>query len=138
MEEEFSGNMAQCLQDEEQAAASFQVAMADLQTGWARKSVSLVEQALVELGVALNDAAASLKDCNVTAAVADIEKVAKMLSEGEGGIIEVVIKETVGFFTRKGEITGVFKTLLGAWKAAQWQQAGEAAGKLVAILLQDA
>jgi len=138
LEEDYAGNITTCLSDEQAAITQFQAALANLEKGIARKSVSLLELAFQQFGVALQDTAAALKDCNVEGAVADLEKLGELLASGEGGIIEVVIKELVGFWTRRREVTTDIKALMTAWKQGAYGPAGVAVGKLVGILLQDA
>ena len=106
-----------------------------MQAGFKSKSVGLITAGIIDLGFGIEEIGKDIKACDVQDIIADIEKIAKELSSGAVGIIEVIIKETVNIFSHHKEITGDIKNAFTFWEEQKYQLAGVQVGKLLGFLI---
>jgi len=59
------------------------------------------------------------------------------LSQGIGGIVEVLVKEVINIFSHGQDLTQDFKNAINFWKVGDYYHSGFYVGEIVGILLQD-
>jgi len=92
---------------------------------------------IVELGAGLEDVSGVLKDCGFQGVIADVEKIVSAFKEGEGAIVEIVVKELIGIFVKRKLVFNDVSGAIAAWKIADYKTAGFDIGNLVGLLIVD-
>jgi hypothetical protein len=129
------GNVTECTQDAKLAFTTLERSFQELRDGFKRNSVYAITAGLIDLGFGIKELIDDAKACDIKEIIDDVLKIAHELSSGVGGIIEVVIKETINIFSHHREITNDFKNLILFWEQQKYELAGVQLGKLVGLLL---
>jgi hypothetical protein len=130
------GNVTECTQEAEFAYESLERSFQELQEGFRQKSVGLITAGIIDLGFGIQEIGKDLKTCDIGEILEDIEKIAKELSSGVTGIIEVIVKEAVNIFSHHKDITNDIKNAYSFWGQGKYQLAGVQVGKLLGFLIQ--
>eukprot|EP01132_Coremiostelium_polycephalum_P005135 gene5135-6395_t len=135
LEISMNANATQCIQQAGATFDDFSNGFTLISIGFKKKSISNVQQGLVDIGLGLQEIPQVLTLCKVEQFVAEIESLAKELSSGTAGIIEVILKEALNIFHNRVDLTTDFKTAISAWKSGDYTTSGKNVGEIVGVLL---
>jgi len=128
-------NATQCITESGATFDEFVTAFHLIDTGFQKKSVSLVGQGIEDFGLALQEVPVAFQTCGVEKFIQEIQSLAKELSSGTSGIIELVLKEALNIFHNRQDLTGEFKSAIADWKSGSYFGCGQNVGEIVGILL---
>ncbi|KAF2071730.1 hypothetical protein CYY_006954 [Polysphondylium violaceum] len=128
-------NATQCVTESGATFDEFVTAFHLIDQGFQKKSVALVGQGIEDFGLALQEVPVAFQTCGVEKFVQEIESLAKQLSSGTDGIIEIILKEALNIFHNRVDLSGEFKAAIADWKSGSFFGCGQNVGEIVGILL---
>eukprot|EP01116_Phalansterium_solitarium_P003266 TRINITY_DN1403_c0_g1_i1.p1 TRINITY_DN1403_c0_g1~~TRINITY_DN1403_c0_g1_i1.p1 ORF type:complete len:205 (-),score=87.87 TRINITY_DN1403_c0_g1_i1:515-1129(-) len=131
------GNVTECTKEGTTVIDDFDKAYTEIKNGFAHMNVPEIAAGLVDFGAGLDELAAALSDCGEEQLVADIANLAKYLSEGPKGILELIAKEILNFFNQENTLGYDYKRAIAAWDAdpRDYKTAGFYTGEIIGIFL---
>ncbi|EFA76764.1 hypothetical protein PPL_09515 [Heterostelium album PN500] len=131
MEIAMNGNSTECVVESNATFDDFANGFTLIGEGFDHLSASDVEQGIELVGEGLAQIPQILSLCGVTEFIGDIVNVAKELSSGTGGIIEVILKEALNIFHNREDITEDWKNMVNDWKSGDYQSSGQNLGLVI-------
>jgi len=131
------GNLTECVKDENTIIEDFDKAFAAIKQGFDHMNIPEIAAGLVYFGDALQEMATALGDCGEEQLVEAIANLAKYLSEGPKGILELIAKEILNFYNQEATLGHDYKQAIAAWEAnpRDYKAAGFYSGEIIGIFL---
>jgi len=129
--------LTECVKDETTLVQDFDTAFQSIKNGFDHMNIPEIAAGLVEFGAGLDELASALNDCGEEELVAAIANLAKYLSEGPKGILELIAKEILNFFNQENTLGYDYKKAIAAWNAdpRDFKAAGFYSGEIIGIFL---
>eukprot|EP01108_Squamamoeba_japonica_P001755 TRINITY_DN1778_c0_g1_i3.p2 TRINITY_DN1778_c0_g1~~TRINITY_DN1778_c0_g1_i3.p2 ORF type:complete len:215 (-),score=106.26 TRINITY_DN1778_c0_g1_i3:49-654(-) len=137
LEAEFSKNLTECVDDENDVLADFALAYNYIRGGIDHISIHKLEQGLGELGKAIAAMKSTIVDCGVTEGVHDIERIAQKLQSGPIGWVEVIAKEVLNILSHRKELGHFLRDAIKKFDQQDFYLSGVSTGCFTAVLIED-
>jgi len=131
------GNVTECANDSSTVVDDFDKAYQEIKNGISHLNVAEVAQGLVDFGSGVQEIAKALEECGDAQLVADIANLGKYLSEGPAGILQLIAKEILNFYSDEKTLGYDYRQAIKAWDASprDYHSAGFYTGEITGIFL---
>ena len=137
LEAEFSKNLTECVDDENDVLSDFALASHYIQRGIDHISVHDIEKGLDALGKGIFKVRATFEDCGVMTGLQDLEAIAKDLQGGALGWVKLIAEEVLNVLSHRKELGYFLRAGVKTFAAGDYYLSGVDFGCFTAILIED-